>query len=304
MSALFSPSGRPNTIEHTRRQEAWERALRNHRPPEFVETRLNDSANGKRPWISTMTPVELGLARSHGIRPLATVSGTCWLHYGYSWTLGHAEGWRTALARMREEAAVMGANAIVDVKMRTLPMEGGGQHGFHRAGHGRSHPKAYPKAADPVIATVPALEFVRLLEAGIVPVGAAIGADYQWLTGYNNVAGRWTVWNQPLVELSNFWEMIRRNAHAELRFDTQRQGNGVLAQIQFGQLIKVDVENSPPRFLGRHIVIGTVVDYAKSAAVPHHIRTVVDMRDDLSPLSNEKPHGHSAYALNDEEGMI
>lgn len=36
-------------------------------------------------------------------------------------------------------------------------------------------------------ATVPALEFVRLLEMGIVPTGIAIGARYEWLGGY----GQW-----------------------------------------------------------------------------------------------------------------
>jgi hypothetical protein len=36
-----------------------------------------------------MTPAELALARHKGIRPLAMVSGTCWYHYGWSWTEGH-----------------------------------------------------------------------------------------------------------------------------------------------------------------------------------------------------------------------
>ena len=82
----------------------------------------------------------------------------------------------------------------------------------------------------------------------------------------------------------------------------------MLAHTHFGQLIKSEIAsgNSNTKttaFLGRHIVIGTVVDTPKGAAVPHHIRTVVDMRDDLSPLLNETAVA-GGYDLNDREGGI
>ena len=61
--------------------------------------------------------------RGHGIRPISAVFATCWLHYGASWTLGHAEGWNAALQRLRDEAIAAGANAVLDVKMRTLKQD-------------------------------------------------------------------------------------------------------------------------------------------------------------------------------------
>ncbi|MGH7039626.1 MAG: hypothetical protein ACREE1_15970, partial [Stellaceae bacterium] len=64
------------------RQAEWESALAEDRLPSFVETRLAAAAAGTAPWLATMTPAELALARGKGIRPLATVSGTCWYHYG------------------------------------------------------------------------------------------------------------------------------------------------------------------------------------------------------------------------------
>ncbi len=91
----------------------WEGALAHNTVPDFVTARLKDAAKGTVPWMSTMTPAELLLSRSHGIRPVAMVSGTCWYHYGYSWTKGHAEGWHAALARMKHEAIAAGANAPV-----------------------------------------------------------------------------------------------------------------------------------------------------------------------------------------------
>ena len=38
--------------------------------------------------------------------------------------------------------------------------------------------------------------------------------------------------------------------------------------------------------------------------MPHHIRTVVDMRDDLSPMLGAKLQDGGAYGLNDQEGVI
>jgi hypothetical protein len=162
-----------------------------------------------------------------------------------------------------------------------------------------------PPSADPVIATVPAIEFVRLLEAGIVPTGLAVGACYQWITdNARTLGGGWTWNNQPLTTLGNFWESIRRVSHSELRAHARKQGNGVLAHTQFSQLIKVEREKAPDQYLGRHIVIGTVVDVRPGAGVPHGITTVVDLRDEISPLITQRNTSNNVYQTNESEGGI
>jgi hypothetical protein len=257
-----------------------------------------------------MTPAELALARHKGIRPLTMVSGTCWYHYGWSWTEGHAEGWHLALARMQQEAIAVGANAIVDVKMRKIKLATGDSMDFTVLGTA-VRVSGLEASRHPVVATVPALEFVRLLEAGIVPVGIAIGARYDFLYPGSSYSanlmqgGTWSFANAELPELGQFWENILRFALFELRNDAERQGGGVLAHTHFGQILKIEEGgDSPPRFLGRHIVIGTVVDSARFAGIPHEIRTVVDMRGELSPLLSAAPHGHNAYPVREEEGAI
>jgi hypothetical protein len=286
------------------RQVAWEQALQSHRLPDFVTERLNAAAQGRTPWVSTMTPAELLLARSHGVRPVATVSGTCWFQYGYSWTEGHAAGWAAALERIRQEALACGANAVVDVKMRTAAGESASMD-FTLIGTAVKI-GALPPSSNPAIATVPALEFVRLLEMGIVPCGIAVGARYEWLTDYNNAfSGNMTWSNQPLGTLSNFWESIRRDAHASLREDVRRQGDGVLAHTQFSQLLKREgTQNSSTQYLGRHIVIGTVVHTRRGDGVPHHIKTVVDMRDEISPLIRPREHANNSYDSNESDEAI
>ena len=231
---------------------------------------------------------------------------------------GHAQGWHEALERISLEAAAAGANAVVDVRMRTLRHRIGQSMDFTLVGTAVKV-DGLAQSPHPVIATVPALEFVRLLEADIVPVGIAVGARYEWLGNWSWYGSadygavqrtQWALqaWsgNQPLTDLMRFWEGIRRAAHADLRRVAASQGNGVLANIQFGQLIQVERDKQPPAYLGRHIVVGTVVDTKRGAPVPHGVDTVIDMRDDLSPLNGGTGHRHSVYDGDpmDEDGAI
>ncbi|MBW8816360.1 MAG: heavy metal-binding domain-containing protein [Caulobacterales bacterium] len=286
------------------RLDKWEAALARGGLPDFVQARLSEAAERRAPWLSTMTAAELLLVRSHGARPLATVFGTCWFQFGASWTRGHAAGWRTALERLVEEARACGANAVVDVKLRTSAAEADSMD-YSLVGTAIRFDKL-PPSPDPVVATTPALEFVRLLEAGVVPTGIAVGAHYEWLTdnSYSGLAGNVFTGNQPLNTLGQFWEGVRRRAHAELRLDAARQGTGVLAHTHFGQILKREVEKQPDQYLGRHIVVGTVVHTRAGDRVPHGIEPVVDMVDEASPLIRTKAGGGMNYMNDEEEGAI
>ncbi len=298
------------------RQDAWLKALDHNTLPDFVESRLKKAAERKIPWLSTTTPAELLLERSHGLRPLATVSGTCWYHYGYSWTNGHSAGWETAVARMKREALAAGANAVVDVKMRTIKSTERGSMDFTVFGTAVKFDRL-PPSKDPVIATVSAMDFVRLLEMGIAVCGIAIGASYDFLegnyTGYSPGYGRaYQVSQQlsafggnvPVTGLTRFWEGIRRDAHAQLRESASLSGNGVLAKTNFGQLMRVEREKQPPDYLGRHIVIGTTIDARKGDTIQHDIQTVVDMRDELSPLKRGGKSNNHIDENNEHSGGI
>ena len=284
------------------RQAVWQQALTQNRLPGFVAERLSGAASGKMPWMATMTPAELLVMRSHGIRPIATVTGTCALHYGFSWTRGHAGGWRTAAARLVEEAQLCQANAVVDVKMRTAHLAVGSTMDYTLVGTAIKV-EGLPPSADPIIATISTIEFARLLEAGIVPVGLAIGAAYQWLqTGLYDLEGGGTWNNRPLTELGRFWESIRREALSDMRADGRRQGNGVLAHIQFGEMLKREGDQTTTAaYLARYIIMGSVVDTQDRHPVPHGITTVVDMRDGADLTGGAS---HNTYPTETEEGAI
>lgn len=286
------------------RAESWDRALRGRRLPDFVEGRLRDARAGRAPWLATLTAAELLLVRSHGLQPVATVSGTCWYNYRWSWTEGHAEGWHMALDRIKAEALAAGANAIVDVKLRTTHLAGAGTSMDYTVLGTAVAMDGLPPSRDPVVATVGAVEFVRLLEAGIVATGVAIGARYDWLTANRSTFGSFGM-SGDLRQLTAFWEGVRRRALADLRTDAARLGDGVLAHTHFAQLIRTERDEQPAQVLGRHIVLGTAVQCGRRDLVPHGITPVVDMRDGASSLTAAAPRSHTAYGLQvDQEGAI
>ena len=267
--------------------------------PRRTRERLEGTAKGTLPWIATLTPAELLIARTHGVRPIASVSSTCWMHYGFSWTMGHAQGWQKALQRLREEARAAGANAVLDVKMRTVPLDVEDSMDFTLVGTAVKI-DGLPESPDPVVATVPALEFIKLVEADVVPTGIAIGAHYEWMTDWRYRT--MVMGNREMVPLTNLWELVRKRAHAGLRESAQPQGNGVLAHIDFSQMFEFEREKQPKQYLARHIVIATVVQAAR-ARFPHHVGMAVDMCAGPTPLAGTTRH-HQSYASNDRDEAI
>jgi hypothetical protein len=288
---------------HERRIADIENALRNNTVPAGTRARLEAARGGRLPWLATLTPAELMVVRSHGLKPIAAVSATCWMHYGWSWTEGHAQGWEAALRRLRGEAKAAGANAVLDVKMRTVPLNIEHSMDFTLVGTA-VYVEGLPVSQDPIVATVPALEFVKLLEADVVATGIAIGAQYDWLNDWRGNASQTWGGNVESRALSQFWETIRQRTHAELRRSAAAQGNGVLAHVNFGQLFEFEGgKDQPKRFLGRQIVIATTVDTRRGVPFPHRIRMVMDMHAGGTALTGHDRH-HQSYASNDEEGAI
>ena len=269
--------------------------------PSGMQRRLADARAGTQPWTATLTPAELLIARSHGLKPIAAVSATCWLHYGWSWTLGHSEGWAKALKRLKGEARAAGANAVLDVKMRTIPLGGAVSMDFTLIGTA-VHVDGLKPSDDPIVATVPSLEFVKLLEADVVPTGIAVGAHYEWLTDWSRSARMDWSGNTESPQLSQLWARVRDRAHQDLRANARPQGNGVLAHINFSQCFDGE-QNDRPAYLARHIVVATTVDARKAAPLPHDFQIVVDLHAGKTPLTGTTRH-HESYDLNESEGAI
>jgi len=296
---------RTAAFDDDRRAELWA-ALREDRLPDFVERRLGGARAGLLPWMSTMTPAELMLSQGLGFRPITVVSGACGYRFDRSWGNGHLAGWTTALARMREQALVAGANAVVDVRLRTRTPSDEDIMDFAVAGSA-VRLEGLPPSCDPVIATVSAVDFVRLLRDGVVPAGIAIGAKSGWI---NHQVNRnelpplsWE--SQPLNRFAGQWQRTRKLAVKALRADAERLGNGVLAHTWFEQLLKRKREKPPANYLGLFIAIGTVVQYMRGDRVSGAIRPTIDLCEGRSPLDDRVRRDRHTYPVdNDQEGAI
>jgi uncharacterized protein YbjQ (UPF0145 family) len=296
-----SPEDLARRAAHDARIADIQKCLQSGDVPASIKERLEGSRKGTLPWIATLTPAELMIARSHGLRPIAAVSATCWLHYGWSWTEGHAQGWELALRRLREEALAAGANAVLDVKMRTVPLGVENSMDFTLVGTA-VYVEGLPPSNEPIVATVPALEFVKLLEADVVPTGIAIGAHYEWMSDWNRGARMTWMGNIESKPLSDLWEIVRQRAHQNLRSHARAQGNGVLAHLNFSQMFEAE-QNNTRQYLARHIVVATTVDAKRGTTLPHDIKIVVDAHAGRTPLAGTKRH-HQSYASNEAEGAI
>lgn len=208
-----------------------------------------------------------------------------------------------ALRRLREEAWAAGANAVLDVKMRTIALGPASSMDFSLVGTA-VHMEGLPPSDDPIIATVPALEFVKLLEADVVPTGVAVGAHYEWLNDWRgNTTNLMWMGNIEAQQLSALWETVRHHAHAQLRSYARSQGNGLLAHLNFGQMFEREGEGDTKQYLARHIVVATTVEARPGTALPHNIEMLVDMHAGVTPLTGTRPH-HQSYASNEAHGAI
>lgn len=298
-------------IQANARHEDIMAGIRDGHVPASVQSRLNQTATGRLPWMATLTPAELLIARSHGFTPIAAISATCWLHYGFSWTFGHQQGWEAALRRLADEARACGANAVLDVKMRTIPLQVDNSMDFTLVGTAVKV-SGLPPSSDPVISTLPALEFIKLLEADIIPTGLAVGANYEWLRDWTRsiVDPRGNFFNTEASRLSQFWRKIRENAYANLLQNARSRGNGVLAHTNFSQMFEFERDEQRngqdikvKDYLARHIIIATTLEARRGMTLPHNVRIVVDLHAGKTPLAGTTPH-HQTYTTNENRGAI
>ncbi|HEY2345953.1 MAG TPA: heavy metal-binding domain-containing protein [Xanthomonadaceae bacterium] len=310
------PESRAAGATSTQRQAEIAEALQGDRVPPFIAARLDAARKGELPWIATMAPGELRIAQSHRIRPITAVSATCWMHFGAPATEGHLQGWEAAVRRLREEALQAGANAVVDVKMRSIALGTGTSMEFSLVGTAVKV-DGLPPSTDPVVATVPALELVKLLEAEVIPTGLVVGGWFEWWNGWLEEEQLERLGNVEFAGLTQLWEYVRNKAHGELRKNARVLGNGALAHVHRSELLKP--KGGPMEFLAQHVVIATAVlamrdletpddatfgderrqrlqDIAKlrGLPVPHEFAMVVDMRNGATPLAGTARH-HESY---------
>ncbi len=174
--------------EAKQRAEAAEQALLRGKLPLSVTTRIDRQLNDELPWTSDFTVNEWLLLRIYGFEALGFVSGSSCYHISYSGGSGFLSGSydmenqedvlyaarERALLRMEEEASLLGANAVVGVRLQLEESNESHQMAFSAFGTA-VRIRNLVKTNKPIVCTVSGQEFVKLLAQGAMPIGMSMG---------------------------------------------------------------------------------------------------------------------------------
>jgi len=260
-------------------------------------------AEGSGAWGSTLSADEFAAVCGVGFEPVGQVFGACVYNIGYAGAYGCA-GWGSrryagpagaptqvsgqggfgvrpmaqamydarhiAIDRMTAECAALGGHGIVAVSLTSGEFPLGGVE-FQAIGTAVRGTGA-PAPPHPFTSDLSGQDFAKLIHAGWVPVGLALGISVgarhdDWHTRSTAAQGPWNAEVDGYTELIN---MTRHDARAQLAADVSRMGaDGVVASAI--DLRVHDRECPSPDHARDHFaevtIIGTAIARFTSAAV-------------------------------------
>lgn len=288
--------------EAIRSQKTLAALERGEVPPSVIE-RIETQKKGNLPWTSDLSVKEWAALRQYRFEPLGQVMGSSIYHVGFLrtaysgfFTNSHelAEPTRAmyhsrqlAFRRLAQEAKLLGANAVVGVHLE--------HKGFHQEerlveyvafGTAIRIP-GLPPSSEPVLCTVSGQDLARLLMAGTLPVGVALGASYYYLvTDWWDVRQESSWYNQEMQHFQRGVTEVRRLAIRRMREDvTNLSGKGLIGadmHLRVEEIASGRTANENEEIVD-HILeifmLGTVVDYVESGAPKQLSATpVLDLR--------------------------
>ena len=196
------------------------------------------------------------------------------------------EGRELALRRMEQEARALGANAVVGVHLeRKRFVFDDVIYEFAAYGTAVNVEGLSPSKA-PLLCTVSGQDFARLLAAGALPVGLAMGASFYYLrTDWWDVRQQMSFYNQEMTHFQRGFGTARKMAASKLRRDAEHLG----AKGVVGTEMEFDVEEIPGGMtndnerIEDHLIIaflmGTAVEYISDPPARGAYHPVLQMND-------------------------
>jgi uncharacterized protein YbjQ (UPF0145 family) len=280
-------------------------ALDNNKLPPYVQERITAQREGNLPWTSAASVNDWLLLRSLDLQPLGLVRGCSYYQIGFSIedhiaridrssSIGYLTGSRElpdyggvirkachlALERLRDEAKLHGAHAVVDIKLiPKMPNKNDKIVEFEATGtavqlKGQSNPPARP-----LLCTTSMSDFAKLLQAGSMPVGIAIGVGVYYaqtnLFSFDNPLNR-LIRNQEITSYSDAIYHVRNIALRHMKEDVRHMGgSGVLGSFTDFSVEKFehkqeDSHEKTIEHILKFICLGTVLD-----KLNHYVRPKV-----------------------------
>ncbi len=238
-------------------------------------------------FTATLGAREFALLAGDDVLPVGIVTGSCVFHVGTVWpplgesaeltalTTAHLQVRRRALNRVQQEAALLGAHGVIDVKLQfsTRPVsgEGGGELLEYSATGTAVRMTQGKPPPRPFLCNLTASEFWTLRRAGYRPCGIALGACVWYHVATPALRqlrasrmGRGPVENMEFVEYSAAVQETRQLANDRLRQDaTQGLGEGVVGLYLDTRLsaASADTDSSYGRYnlIVRVLTLGTAI---------------------------------------------
>lgn len=288
--------------EQLRSRQTQEALARGQLPPNVVQ-RLQSERKGDLPWTSDLSVQEWASLRRYRLQPLGQVMGSAFYHVGYipnpaaNWypssqelrppTQAMYQSRHLAMERLKQEAAMLGANAVVGVHLehKGFQMEEGMME--YAAFGTAAHIEGLGNPSEPILCTVSGQDFARLAAAGAIPVGLSLGASFYYLyTDWWDMRQEGSWYNQEMQHFQRGVSEARRLATRRMREDVAKVGgDGVIGADMHLHVEEIRGGRSTEEgeAVIDHIIevfmLGTVVTYDRRV-VPDQLQAsaVLDLR--------------------------
>jgi len=263
--------------------------------PLRAQRRIHELNHGQRPiFTSTFTASEGVIAKQTGVTPISQVMGSSIYHVGLG-LMGYGTGGEAqmlthayeharslALSRMQQEAAMLGAHLVMDVKFHGRGFDWSGDLiEFNAVGTAVRVAGIAPPPL-PVLTLLEPDELLKLHHAGYWPVGIAIGNSF-WYEPHADCYGEGSWYSQELPAHTRASQGARHYAVERFRAFAHHLGAQGVVGVRVnrhGQDREYEVNDQ------RHVsfrldlvVMGTAVVRRGQAEPPPRPDLVVDLRD-------------------------
>jgi uncharacterized protein YbjQ (UPF0145 family) len=265
--------------------------------PVSVQERLTRERDRDLPWTSTLSVADWAVGRGLGFTPLGQVMGSSIYHTGWTYMSGWQSGEleaptraahsvRTlALERMRQEAALLGASGVIAVAIKRKTYAWGDHlTEFTATGTAVRIEGARP-AARPFLATVDGTDLRRLILAGHVPVGVALGVSVAYIyTDWGSQMQEMGWFNQEMVSFTQATYEVRRLAMDRLERGARADGaDGVVAYDTAMEVTAVEGQGGGQNERTDHIIefsaMGTEIGRMAGAPAASGAVSILSLRD-------------------------
>ncbi|MCY0875525.1 MAG: heavy metal-binding domain-containing protein [Firmicutes bacterium] len=288
--------------DQLRAKQTQEALARGQLPPNVVE-RLQSERAGNLPWTSDLSVQEWASLRQYRLKPLGQVMGSAFYHIGYipnpgmNWypssqelrppTQAMYQSRHLAMERLRQEAMLLGANAVVGVHLEHKGFQTEAGMMEYAAFGTAVYIEDLGQRSQPLLCTVSGQDFARLTAAGAIPVGLALGASFYYLyTDWWDMRQENSWYNQEMQHFVRGVAEARRLATRRMREDvTQSGGDGVIGTDMHLHVEEIGGGRSTDEgeAIIDHVIevfmLGTVIAYERRV-VPEQLQAsaVLDLR--------------------------